>query len=89
MIFLKSSDLDYDTVVVEPLDRTRRPVLYKYYQYTIVGDNDLPSVLEVERMGELDKTVDWLNLRHLPKAKNKTEIIHQICLIELGHYEPK
>lgn len=89
MKYISTSELDYDTVVVEPTDCRLRPVLYKHYQYSVIGTDDLCSVLEVQRIGELEPTATWAGLRHLPKARSKTDILSQFCLIELGHYEPK
>lgn len=89
MKYISTNALDYDTVVVEPLDRRKRPVLYKYQQYSVIGADDLNSVLAVERVGELEPAATWTGLSHLPKAKTKTDILSQFCLIELGRYEPK
>ena len=81
--------LDYDTVVVEPQDRRRRPRVYKYDHYTLVASDDIEGILYgVRYIGDLESTVLWSDLHHLPKATSKTDILHQFCMIELGKYDP-
>lgn len=81
--------IDYDTVVVEPRDRRKIPMLYKYEQHSIIGGDELQSMLfDATYVGTFDVSLKWSDLSYLPKARSKIEILHQFCLIELGRYEP-
>lgn len=89
MVTVKQINLDYDTVVVEPQDRRRRPRVYKYDHYTLVASDDVECMLHGLRyVGELEPSVRWSDLHHFPKASTKTDILHQFCMIELGKYDP-